>query len=39
MDHNLIWMYEAGRRNPIPRNLRKLAEGLGVEPEALIRKT
>ncbi|CAA9450799.1 MAG: hypothetical protein AVDCRST_MAG58-927 [uncultured Rubrobacteraceae bacterium] len=39
MDHNLIWMYEDGRRKPIPRNLRKLAEGLGVEPADLIRET
>jgi transcriptional regulator with XRE-family HTH domain len=37
MDHNLIWMYEDGRRNPIPRNLRRLAEALGVEPADLIR--
>ena len=39
MDHNLIWMYEAGRRNPIPRNLRRLAEALGVEPVDLIRES
>ncbi len=38
MDHNLIWMYEAGRRNPIPRNLRRLAAALGVEPAELVRK-
>ncbi len=38
MDHNLIWMYEAGRRNPIPRNLRRLAEALDVEPVGLMRE-
>ena len=37
MDHNLIWMYEDGRRNPIPRNLRRLAEALDVEPAYLMR--
>ncbi len=36
MDHNLIWMYEDGRRNPIPRNLRRLAEALDVEPADLM---
>jgi transcriptional regulator with XRE-family HTH domain len=31
VDHNVIWLYEHGRRNPQPRTLRKLAEVLGTE--------
>ena len=31
IDHNEIWKYENGRRNPYPRNIRRLAEALGVE--------
>jgi len=38
IDHNVIWMYEKGRRSPIPRNLRKLASALGVNPSDLTIK-
>jgi transcriptional regulator with XRE-family HTH domain len=38
MDHNLIWLYEDGRRNPIPRNIRRLADALGVEVRDLLKE-
>ena len=31
IDHNELWKYENARRNPHPRNIRRLAETLGVE--------
>ena len=37
-DHNNIWMYENGRRNPQPRAIRRLAEALDVEVADLLRE-
>jgi transcriptional regulator with XRE-family HTH domain len=37
-DHNQLWMYENGRRNPQPRVLRRLAEALGVEVANLLKE-
>jgi len=36
-DHNQLWMCEAGRRNPQPHTLRKLATVLGVEVKDLLK--
>jgi predicted transcriptional regulator len=35
-DHNQLWMYENGRRNPQPRVIRRLAASLDVEVADLI---
>jgi transcriptional regulator with XRE-family HTH domain len=37
VDHNVLWLYEAGRRNPRPRTVRELAQTLGVEVKDLLR--
>jgi transcriptional regulator with XRE-family HTH domain len=37
-NHNRIWEYEKGRRNPQPRTIRRLAEALGVEVPALLKE-
>ena len=37
-NHNQLWMYENGRRNPQPRVIRRLAEALGVEVRDLLRE-
>ncbi len=36
-DHNQLWMYENGRRNPQPRVIRRLAEALEVEVKNLLK--
>ena len=38
VDHNQLWLYEHGRRNPHPRTLRRLAEHLGVEVADLLKE-
>ena len=37
-DHNRIWEYEKGRRNPQPRTIRRLAEALDVEVVDLLKE-
>ncbi len=37
-DHNQLWMYENGRRNPQPRVIRRLAKALGVEVADLLKE-
>ena len=37
-DHNQLWMYENGRRNPQPRVIRRLAATLGVEVQDLLKE-
>ena len=36
-DHNQLWMYENGRRNPQPRVIRRLAEALGLQVKDLLK--
>jgi len=36
-DHNQLWMYENGRRNPQPRVIRRLAEALGLRVKDLLK--
>jgi transcriptional regulator with XRE-family HTH domain len=38
IDHNVIWMYEKGRRFPTLRTVRKLATALGIEPVELLKE-
>jgi transcriptional regulator with XRE-family HTH domain len=38
-DHNQLWMYENGRRNPQPRVIRRLAEALGIEVQDLLKES
>jgi len=36
-DHTVLWLYEAGRRNPQPRTIRGLAQTIGVEVKELLK--
>jgi len=38
VDHNVIWMYEKGRRFPTLRTIRKLATALDIEPVELLKE-
>ena len=38
IDHNVIWMYEKGRRFPTLRTIRKLATALDIEPVELLKE-
>ncbi len=38
LTHQTVWRYENGWTNAHPRTIRKIAEALGVEPKALVKK-
>jgi transcriptional regulator with XRE-family HTH domain len=38
VSYNTIWRLEDGRQGAHPRTVRKLADGLGVQPSELIKE-